>query len=149
MAEAAVANLPVDIAKRELATVGGLLGLREQALLIRMWNEAAGPGNCLMLTLAYEHVSEVVTAFGRVGASSEAVAAEAVRRHAPISPAGHQSARIWPISSSLLMALAAGGRFATGPLSEHTRTNIATVRRFLEVPIDISDRPDQCCTIEI
>jgi RNA 3'-terminal phosphate cyclase (ATP) len=148
-AEAVVANLPGDIAKRELAAVGGLLGWPQDALLIRTQNEAAGPGNCLMLTMAYEYVCEVVTAFGRIGASSEAVAAEAAKEAraylagaAPVGP--HLADQL-----ILPMALAAGGRYVTGPLSEHTRTNIATVRRFLEVRIDISDRPDQCCMIAI
>jgi RNA 3'-terminal phosphate cyclase (ATP) len=99
--------------------------------------------------MAYEHVCEVVTAFGRIGASSEAVAAEAAKEAraylavaAPVGP--HLADQL-----ILPMALAAGGRYVTGPLSEHTRTNIATVRRFLEVRMDISDRPDQCCMIAI
>jgi RNA 3'-terminal phosphate cyclase (ATP) len=148
-AEAVVANLPADIAKRELAAVGGLLGWPEEVLFIRTQNEAAGPGNCLMLTMAYEHVCEVVTAFGRIGASSEAVAAEAANEAraylacaAPVGP--HLADQL-----ILPMALAAGGRFVTGPLSAHTRTNIETVGRFLEVRIDISDQPSQCCMIEI
>jgi RNA 3'-terminal phosphate cyclase (ATP) len=148
-AEAVVANLPADIAKRELAAVGGLLGWPEEALVIRTRNEAAGPGNCLMLTMAYEHVCEVVTAFGRIGASSEAVAAEAVNE------ARAYLARPAPVGSHLAdqlilpLALAAGGRYVSGPLSEHTRTNIATVSRFLDVRILISDGPGECCMIEI
>jgi RNA 3'-terminal phosphate cyclase (ATP) len=148
-AEAVVANLPADIAKRELAAIGGLLGWPEEALFIRTKNEAAGPGNCLMLTMAYEHVCEVVTAFGRIGASSEAVAVEAANE------ARAYLASTGPVGSHLAdqlilpMVLAAGGRYVTGPLSEHTRTNVATVSRFLEVRIGICDGPGECCMIEI
>ncbi|NJO32116.1 MAG: hypothetical protein HC869_02320 [Rhodospirillales bacterium] len=138
IAEAVIANLPTDIAQRELAAVGGLLGWPQDGLSIRTYNEAAGPGNCLMLTMAYEHVCEVATAFGRIGASSEAVAAEAVR-----------NARAYldsdvPVGSHLAdqlilpMALAAGGRYITGRLSDHTLTNLATVRQFLGISIEIS-----------
>ena len=35
----------------------------------------------------------------------------------------------------LPMALAGGGRFRTGPLSQHTITNIAVIERFLDVSI--------------
>ena len=38
-----------------------------------------GPGNAMLLTLAFENVTEVATAFGRTGVSAETVAEEAVR----------------------------------------------------------------------
>ena len=79
MAEAVIANLWPTIAERELATVGGLLGWPAHELFVRSKTDVAGPGNCLLLTLDYERVCEVVSAFGRIGASSEMVAAEAVR----------------------------------------------------------------------
>jgi RNA 3'-terminal phosphate cyclase (ATP) len=148
-AEAVIANLPADIAKRELAALGSLLGWPEDGRFIRSQNEAAGPGNCLMLTMAYEHVCEVVTAFGRIGASSEAVAAEAANEAraylagaAPVGP--HLADQL-----ILPMALAAGGRYLTGPLSAHTRTNIATVSRFIERPILLSDGSGESCMVEI
>ena len=38
-----------------------------------------GPGNALMTTLAYAHVSEVVTGFGEKGVSAEQVASALVK----------------------------------------------------------------------
>jgi RNA 3'-terminal phosphate cyclase (ATP) len=39
----------------------------------------------------------------------------------------------------LPMALGAGGMFRTGPLSNHTRTNIETIGRFLERGIEVRE----------
>jgi RNA 3'-terminal phosphate cyclase (ATP) len=139
MAEAVVANLPATIAERELAAVRGLLGWPEEAMFIRGRPDAAGPGNCLLLTMAYEHVWEVATAFGRVGASSETVAAEAVKDAreylASDAPVGCH------LADQLLlpMALAAGGRFITAAPTLHTRTNVGVIGLFLDVPIALAE----------
>lgn len=67
-----------------------------------------------MLTMAYENVCELVTAFGRIGASSEAAAEAATQAHsymASDAPVGcHLADQL-----TLPMALAAGGRYVTGP----------------------------------
>lgn len=148
-AEAVIANLPSDIARRELTAIGGILGWPHEMLSIRTQNEAAGHGNCLMLTMAYENVCEVVTAFGRIGASSEIVATEAANE------ARSYLAVTAPIGSHLAdqlilpMALAAGGRYVTGPLSNHSRTNVETIGRFLETDIRISERAGDRHVVEI
>jgi RNA 3'-terminal phosphate cyclase (ATP) len=131
MAEALIANLPGAIAERELAAIGGLLGWPAEERFVRTRSDAAGPGNCLMLTMAYEHTCEVVTAFGRPGVSSEAVAAEAAGEAraflASTAPVGCH------LADQLLlpMALAAGGRFITGAPSQHLLTNLEVIGLFL------------------
>jgi RNA 3'-terminal phosphate cyclase (ATP) len=37
----------------------------------------------------------------------------------------------------LPLSLGAGGSFVTGPLSEHSRTNIAVIRQFIDVEINV------------
>lgn len=148
-AEAVVANLPAIIAMRELAAVGEALGWPAEALHTRVSHEAAGPGNCLMLTLAHETVCEVVTAFGRAGVPSETVAAEAVAEARAYLDAGVPVGAHLADQLILPMALAAGGRYRTGPLSEHARTNIHTVGRFLDARIAVMEAPGGGCVVAI
>jgi len=139
MAEAVIANLPAAIAERELAAIGGLLDWNAEELFIRTKADAAGPGNCLMLTMAHEHVCEVVTAFGRIGASSEAVAAEAAgEARAYLASAAPVGAHLAD-QLILPMALAAGGRFTTATPSSHTLTNIGVVRLFLDASMALAE----------
>lgn len=139
MAEAVIANLPGSIAERELTAVNGLLGWPAEELHIRTRTDAAGPGNCLMLTMAYENACEVATAFGRRGASSETVAAEAVDDARAYLSADAPVGCHLADQLILPMALAAGGRFVTAVPSQHTLTNIDVVRRFLDVPVAITE----------
>jgi RNA 3'-terminal phosphate cyclase (ATP) len=139
MAEAVIANLPATIAERELAAVSALLDWPAECLKIRMESQVSGPGNCLLLTIEHEHACEVVTAFGRVSASSETVAAEAAAEardylSCPAPVGCHLADQL-----ILPMALAAGGAFVTGRPSMHMLTNIDVVRRFLDVSIEAEE----------
>lgn len=135
-AEALLANLPFHIAERELAHLGHKHGWPEDSLIPRTERHAQGPGNCVLLTMAFEHVSEVATGFGRAGVAAETVADEAASAMtdylATLAPVGEH------LADQLLlpMALAAGGRFVAGKPSPHTLTNIGVIQRFLGIEID-------------
>jgi RNA 3'-terminal phosphate cyclase (ATP) len=89
-----------------------------------------GPGNALLLELAYTHVTEVVAAFGRRGVPAEAVAEEAV--HAARAYLAHDAPVGVHLADQLLPYLAlAGGSFTTSEPSRHTTTNAQVVERFL------------------
>jgi RNA 3'-terminal phosphate cyclase (ATP) len=142
MAEAVIANLSGAIAERELATIGGLLGWPAEELFIRTKADAAGPGNCLMLTMAYEQVCEVVTAFGHPGIASEAVAAEAVAGARAYLASGAPVGRHLADQLPLPMALAGGGRFIADAPSRHMLTNLEVIGLFLPgstAPTEISE----------
>jgi RNA 3'-terminal phosphate cyclase (ATP) len=149
MAEAVIANLPGNIAQRELATVGSMLGWGPDELFMRGRTDVTGPGNCLVLTMEYEHCREVVTAFGRVGATSEAVAGEAAAEAraylACNAPVGMHLAD----QLILPMALAAGGRFITGNPSMHLLTNVKVVRLFLDTPINVTEGEAGCWVVAV
>ena len=49
----------------------------------------------------------------------------------------------------LPMALGAGGRFLTLPVSQHTTTNCEVIRRFLDVGIGIENNENGTFTIEV
>ena len=136
LAEAMVANLPIHIAERELARVAERLGWSEGQLARRAEKRAAGPGNCVMLTIVHEHVTELFLSVGRRGVSAEDVAEQAIAE-AESYLAG--SAPVGPhLADQLLlpMALGAGGAFVTGEPTAHTMTNMDVIEKFLDVPLD-------------
>lgn len=74
--EAIVANLAYSIACRETARLRALLNWPQDSIQPMTERRAKGPGNILVATLRYEHMTEVCVAFGRLGASAETVAEE-------------------------------------------------------------------------
>ena len=130
-AEVLVAHLSAGVARREAAVLASRLGWPAQQITVRELDGLAlGPGNAIHVILPHEHVTEVVTAFGRRGLPAAAVAraaAEEARAYAEGSaPVGEH------LADQLLvpMALIAGGRFVTRALSTHTSTNLATLAAF-------------------
>jgi RNA 3'-terminal phosphate cyclase (ATP) len=143
-----LSNLPAHIAERELEVLRKKLQISHACLTIET-PESVGPGNAVIVEVDSTHVTEVFTAFGRVRVPAENVAGEVVRevRHyldgeAPVGP---------HLADQLLvpMALAAGGSFVTGPLSDHTRTNIEIVKMFLDVVISVDSAPNGCTAVTI
>ena len=135
-AVAMIANLPDNIARRELRVVQKKLDLSEGELELSRMDDSAGPGNLLTIALTYENVTEVFTGFGQHGKRAEHVAGEAVHAAkqylATDAPIGRH------LADQLLIpiAMAGKGSFRALPLSRHTKTNIEVIRRFLPVRID-------------
>ncbi len=127
--------LPDVIAERELAVVRRKLKLPEDGQIARI-DSANGPGNAVLITVEHEHMVEVVTAVGERSVSAERVATGAARdaqgylQH--VAPVGEH------LADQLLlpMAVGGGGRFRTGPLTEHTRTNIRTIQAFVHAKFE-------------
>ncbi len=135
-ARAVCAHLPTAVAERELDVVRRSLKWPAECLLAEVAANSAGPGNVLMLELGYEHVTEVVSAFGARNISSESVARSAVeeaeRYLSCDAPVGEH------LADQLLlpMALGAGGVFRTRGLTPHATTNIDVIQTFLDVRIE-------------
>jgi RNA 3'-terminal phosphate cyclase (ATP) len=131
---ALVANLPLSIARREADTIRRQLGWPEGTAEAREV-EATGPGNVVWVEVGSRHVTEVFTGFGQKGVPAEKIAqgvGREVRRYLEADvPVGEH------LADQLLLplALAGGGRFRTLEPTGHTTTNIATIGRFLDVPI--------------
>jgi RNA 3'-terminal phosphate cyclase (ATP) len=134
---ALVARLPRRVAERELVVLARRLGLSPLALHVEVIEESSGPGNAILVELCFEHVHELVAGFGERGVLAEHVAeltAEEVQRYlAHGAPVGEH------LADQLLLPLAigAGGRFRTGPLSSHTETNLDVIRQLLPVKIEV------------
>lgn len=130
-AAAYVSRLPFDIAERELAAVCASMGLDTSQTHVIGVASPVGPGNALLVEIAHEHVTEVVSALGALGKSSEEVAQEAadaarayIRDGVPVGE---------HLADQLMVPLAVmrGGRYAARlPLSKHAQTNIDTLAAF-------------------
>jgi RNA 3'-terminal phosphate cyclase (ATP) len=137
-AECLVPALPYAVAARELAVLGRTLGWSGGQLRTPAVRQNEGPGNALMATLAYEHVTEVVTAFGEKGVSAEHVAGGLVKEvmayQQKPGALGPHLADQWMVP--LALAVAAGRRaasFTCTELTEHAMTNIGVIEQFLPV----------------
>jgi len=129
-ATAIVSQLSRAIAEREIAVLCERLGIDAANTTITSVPEAKGPGNAALVELRYEQCTEVFCAFGELGKGAEVVArelADDVRAYiAATHPVGEH------LADQLMVPLAvlAGGRFATGSLSSHARTNLDVLDSF-------------------
>jgi RNA 3'-terminal phosphate cyclase (ATP) len=129
-AESYIAGLPIDVAQRELATIGRQLHWTTDQLHIRALPPTVAKGNAITITLAYEHVTEVFAGFGEQGVRAESVA-QSVANEAEHYLA--QTAPLGPyLADQLLLPLALCGRgsFTTTMPSAHLRSNAAVIEQF-------------------
>jgi len=138
-ARACVANLPYDIAKREIEMVAKRMQWPESSLHAHTLSGSRGPGNVLSLEAEHEHVAEVVTGFGERGVRAEDVAVNAI---------AEMNRYLWSnaavgvhLADQLLlpMAIAGGGAFTTLEPSLHTTTNAEVIRKFTGVNVAINE----------
>jgi RNA 3'-terminal phosphate cyclase (ATP) len=134
-ARALVANLPRNVGLRELAVVSHRLGWSGDQLQVEESQQSLSPGNALVLEIESEALTEVVTSIGERGLRAETVAdraaTEAERYLSVGAPVGAH------LADQLLlpMALAGGGSYVTGEVTEHTATNAHVIRQFLDLPV--------------
>ncbi|MDP5279378.1 RNA 3'-terminal phosphate cyclase [Sphingomonas sp. DG1-23] len=131
-ATALFAGLPFDIAERELKTARQLLpDWPEAAFSVRQLPEEQGPGNALLLEAEFEHATEIVTGFGRLGLSAESLAKTAAQRMAGFLASDAFAGPYLADQLLLPFALAGGGRFTTVKPSQHSLTAADIIGRFL------------------
>jgi RNA 3'-terminal phosphate cyclase (ATP) len=147
-AESLAPALPRSVAMRELQAVGQAMGWSGEQLRAPGVRQEEGPGNALMATLAYEHVTELVTAFGEKGVSAEQVAANLVRELKAYQQSDGVAGPHLADQLALPLALAVAGtgrpaRYSITEMTEHTRTNFGVISRFLPVSFDVKPGPRQ------
>lgn len=144
-----LAHLPAAIADREWETLRRRLGWSEEQRVVRDASASVGPGNSLSVHLEFEHVTEIITAFGERGVTAEAVAervARGARRYLGVeAPVGEHLADQLMIP----LALLAGGSYRTLAPTPHARTNAEVVNLFLPgaVRFDENGRDDWIVTV--
>jgi RNA 3'-terminal phosphate cyclase (ATP) len=144
---ALVAKLPRHIGERECRKLQELTGWDSRSFAVEELSQSRGPGNVVLVELESRHVTEVFSAFGKIGVRAEAVAASAwdeVQRYLTAGvPVGEH------LADQLLLPLGvsvhhggSGGEFRTLALSRHSTTHIDTLKAFLNLTIttDSQDR---------
>jgi RNA 3'-terminal phosphate cyclase (ATP) len=136
---ALIANLKSQIGLRELETAGQLLGLAQEQLRMIQTRDSNGPGNVVMIEVASENVTELVTSFGKVGISAEKVAADAVKQAKAYIDSNAAVGECLADQLLLPMALSGGGSFTTTEISRHAKTNMEIIAKLLPVRFDIEE----------
>jgi len=131
------AHLDAGIADREWRAVAQTLHWTSAKRRDMTHPESRGPGNAVHLVSCFEHITEVVTAFGAKGRGAKFVgsaAAKEMRRYlASDAPVGIH------LADQLLlpMAMLAGGAFRTLSPSKHLLTNRDVINAFLGNVVEI------------
>jgi RNA 3'-terminal phosphate cyclase (ATP) len=139
----AVANLPEEITERQARRA--LQRLKPSRLKVRIRNETweGGPGTVLGITLGTAPVPTFFFGLGARGKPAERVADEAADqalaylKTAPAVDAHSADQLVLPL------ALAVGpSRFRVAAVTDHLRTNIAVIRRFVDRDIECLTNKD-------
>jgi RNA 3'-terminal phosphate cyclase (ATP) len=132
-ATAIFAAIPADVAERELKVARKMLpAWPEDAFAVRELPGEQGPGTILLLEAAFEHVTEVVSGFGKLGLSAEKLAATAANRMAGYLASDAFAGPYLADQLLLPFAIAGGGCFTTVKPSQHSRTAADVIARFLD-----------------
>lgn len=142
-ARAIVSNLSSGVANRELKVVSEKLGWPRECLHVEEV-ESNGPGNAIILELAFEHVTEVFTGFGERGVLAETVAERVVGEARDYLASGVPVGGHLADQLLIPLALAGSGSFLTGKVSRHTRTNIEVISKFLSARFQIEEHERGC-----
>lgn len=153
-AESLVAAVPRRVAERELAVVGEALGWSRDRLRVPNVRQNEGPGNALMLTLAHEHVTEVFTSLGEKSLSSEQVAkrllVELRSYQASTAAVGEHLADQLALPAALAVHRSGQAMaYTCSQASEHLRTNLAVIERFLQVRTVLAQEPVGRWTVRV
>lgn len=125
------AGLPGEIAERiRKAAQKQLASWSEDAIVLREVPGDQGPGVAMLLEADYDHVTEVVSGFGKLGISAERIGATAGKRMS-----GYEACEVFAgpyLQDQLILpfAVAGGGSFTSVKISDHTRTAAHVVSLF-------------------
>jgi RNA 3'-terminal phosphate cyclase (ATP) len=142
-ARAVVAALPGEIAVRELDAVEKILGWPEERRRIQQLPERTGPGNILMLEAVFEHVTEIMSGFGKLGVPAQTVGEQASKRMAGYLASDAIAGPYLADQLLLPMALAGGGSFTTVKPSSHARTGAEVIAKFLPIAVTFEEKQDR------
>jgi RNA 3'-terminal phosphate cyclase (ATP) len=125
------ASLPGEIAARIVKSARQELpAWSEKDFAIRELPADQGPGVALLLEASFEHVTEVVSGFGKLGLPAERLGRTAGKRMAGYLASNAFAGPYLQDQLLLPFALAGGGAFTSVKLSEHTRTAARIIELF-------------------
>ncbi|MBD3729869.1 MAG: RNA 3'-terminal phosphate cyclase [Sphingomonadales bacterium] len=148
--EALVAGIPFDIADRELRAARKVLAeWPDEAFAPVQLRAEHGPGNALVLEAEFEHVTEVMSGFGKLGVPAERLAKSAAKRMAGYLASQAFAGPYLQDQLPLPLAMAGRGTFTTVKLSEHTRTAMSLIERFSGRGFRVSETAEGTHLVEV
>ncbi len=146
---ARVSALPIEIAHREVHLLAKGLDLSREELAAHAEPDPVGPGNALMLTWRSAHCTEVFSSIGKQHKPAEQVARDLLIELATwealdVPVGSHQADQL-----VLLFALAGSGRFRTSIPTQHLRTQLLLIPRFLPVTCEMKTEASGASLIEV
>lgn len=148
-AVAYVSRLPRHIGERELRVFEKRLGFSSDQLQVIEVEEPRGPGNAIVVSLHFEHVSEVVVGFGRKGLPAEQLAGDVADEVETYLAADYPVGEHLADQLLLPLALTQGGSYRTAAPSLHTTTNIETLQTFLGIEIQVEQLGQSLWQIDV
>lgn len=141
-------SVPKNVARREADVLCHALNLNPERARIETV-ESQGPGNALWVTLLHGEHTTVFDAVGMKGRRAEQVAKTLVRRMQRWQHSGTPVDEYLADQLLLPMALAGGGAFRTPPLSQHSRTNMDVIGRFLDVGFEVLEESERAARVDV
>ena len=149
-AEALVAGIPFDIADRELRAARKVLASwPDEAFTPVMLPADHGPGNALLITARFAHVTEVVSGFGKLGVPAERLAKTAAKRMQGYLGSSAFAGPYLQDQLVLPFAVAGGGTFSSVKLSQHTCTAMDLIERFTGRSFEVSETGEGAHLLEV
>lgn len=146
---AILAGIPFDIGDRELKAAKRVLAdWPDEAFLPRQLSADMGPGNALLIEAEFEHVTEVMSGFGKLGVPAERLAKTAAKRMAGYLLSDAFAGPYLQDQLLLPFAMARSGAFTTVKLSEHTRTAASLVERFTGTAFRFTEKDGRANLVE-
>ena len=139
-----VSTLPYAIAQREVARLNWPAECGQARTV-----KADEHGNVLMVEIGSQNVTDVFTGFGERQISAEEVAARVVDEVREYLAAGVPVGPHLADQMLLPMALAGGGAFITMALTEHAKTNMEIIRRFVPLEFAVTHLDNNRCRVSI
>lgn len=139
-----IGRLPDHIAETEIGTASRKLNWPKKESRTVKFDDCASPGNVLFAEMVYEHVSEIITEFGKQGLPADKVAgrlARSVKNYLKIdAPVGqHLADQLLLPMGIVAEKIGLSSCFRTGPLTQHSLTHIDILQRFLNVQVEVTE----------
>ena len=141
-----VAGLPKHIGERECKLIARKTDWDANCFICEEVKGSPGAGNLVMIELEFAHVTELFVAFGEVGKKAERVANEVLQEARTYLENDVPVGRYLADQLLLPMGIAAQQghpcAYRTPPLTQHARTHIDVLHRFLDIEIVVEEQGD-------
>ena len=148
-----VSRVPESVGERECDVIRRKAGWSVDDCEVVNASQSGGPGNVVMIECSFDNVAELFIGFGRVGVKAEQVARSTLRETrrylAANVPVGEYLADQLLMPMGIAATQGHSSIFRTMPLSQHSRTHIDVLKRFLNINVNVKESDDGSATVSV